>query len=580
MTRDPAVRRGGARLTGLILVLGLTAVGILIGGDLLRRRGEDRGRVLMRAIAQVEVDIAVSHLWLEEHVSGDRVDLDELDERLARAGRLAAELAEDALRLPVLAQRTQALADWISAFRAISEERLAGYAAQEPVGIGSPIDERYDAVFAEVFDQSQALGAAIDADLGRERRRALVWFWVWVAIWGGAVVATAGLVGRFERRRHRTERALDASQSQLVASQKIEAVGRLAGGLAHDLNNYLAAIRGHCELVMRRPEPSDRVVAKMERVLALTGKASSLIDRLQGFTQRRPPEREILSLRQLIEMLASMVRPSLGEHVRLETDLAPDLHAISADPAQLEQVLVNLVFNARDALPEGGVIRVRAANRGPSTVRIAVDDEGVGIPPELRERIFEPLVSTKEGAHTGLGLSIVHQIVTAHDGSIGVESTVGRGTTFSIDLPSTGSPPEPGGNRDDPEAPSVLLAVDNEHILLVDDNDDFREATAAVLEDLGYRVTTAANGTEAWTWFERSGADLDLLLTDVVMPGLGGHALADRIRRARDVKVLFLSGHSEEMLGREGVGAGEAQVMKGVATREVLARRIRDLLDR
>ncbi len=428
--------RVGWRLPGLILALGATAIAILLGGDLLRRRGDDRGRALLRAIAQIEVDIAISHLWLEEHVTGDQVDLYELEGRLRRAGSLAEGLASDGVPVTSLRNRSKALAGWIDEFRTISSERLEGYAAGLAVGIGSATDERYDAVFAEVFDQSEALGAALEKRLRAERATGKMWFWALVALWCALVIATVVLLRRYERRRYVAERALDASQIQLLEAQKIEAVGRLAGGLAHDLNNYLAAIRGHCELVARRPQPGERVVAKMERVLALTGKASSLIDRLQRFTQRREPQREILDLRLLIEALVAMVRPSVGERVSIEMALARDLRPLLADPVQLEQVLVNLVFNARDAMPDGGRIRIAADNQGHDAVRMAVRDEGTGIPPELRERIFEPLVSTKDGAHSGLGLSIVHQIITAHGGAIAVECTEGAGSEFEIVLPA------------------------------------------------------------------------------------------------------------------------------------------------
>lgn len=587
------MRNSRSWLPGAVLAAGTVSVALLLGTDIVRQRAALADMARIGAVAEIEVASAVTHLWLEEYVSGDRVDLPAIDRRLehslslARAMQGSAEVASPTpvrrLETPELRRQAAELERWLETFRAISDERLAGYKSGLVVGIGSPIDASYDDVFAEVFAQTKSLSAALRARLMRGQKRSHTVFLVVIGAWSGLMmVAAAGLWTR-ERRRRRVEDKLQRSQEQLLQSQKMDAVGRLAGGLAHDLNNYLAAIRGHCELVrIRRPE-GDALVAKMDRTISIVNKAASMIARLQTFSHRQPPQYAVVGLGAVIESMTTLIGPTLGDNIRLRTSLPEDLWMVSADRTQLEQLIVNLLVNAREAMPEGGEILIHASNQedvGPAgdQVLLSVSDTGIGVAPELRDQIFEPFVSTKTGSgdgHGGLGLAIVYGIVDQHGGTIEVESEVGTGTTFSVSLPRCVDEAAVAVGEEDADLP----VHGTEKILLVDDNDDFRESTGALLAEYGYQVTAAADGEAALDRCAEQDYRFDLVLTDVVMPGIGGRELVDRIRRQRHVKVIFMSGHSERMLSRCGVERGEVQVLKNLVAGKALARSIRRLLD-
>lgn len=577
-----------------VLALGAASVLLLLVTDRLRERATAADRAWSRAVAQIEVDIAISHLWIEEHVSGDRVDLAEVDTRLARARRQASQLlgrgeSTSAAMVgwvdaaPDIRGQAEILERWLAVFEALSEERLRGFDAGGDVGIGSPTDTRYDDVFAEVLVQTRVLQDLLTARLATTRQRSRTVFTAIVTAWSLLVAMAVIVLWRYENRRRLDLRALEDSQAQLLQSQKLEAVGRLAGGLAHDLNNYLAAIRGHCELARRKIEDDDPVAMRLDRAVAVVGRAADLIDRLQTFGRPQPIRREVVAVDELIEGTVKMIRPSLHDDIELHTELPAERWHVEADPRQLEQVLVNLLVNARDAMPTGGEIHIAAvhhhAQSGLETdaIEISVHDSGQGIPPELRERIFEPFLTTKGGrGRNGLGLAIVYGIVDRHGGEIEVESELGLGTVFRIRLPRTSAP-----------APVVIPEIDDdepiegrERILLVDDNAEFRHATAALLEELGYSVVAAADGRGALEACGAAEAPFEALLTDVVMPGIGGRELADRVRdRMPGIRVLFLSGHSQHILGRYGVGDGEAHVLKNAVSGVGIARRLRQLLD-
>ncbi len=596
-TGDSRSRR--AWLPWTVLLMGLASVILLLGTDFVRQRAEVADLARIGAVRQIEVDIAVTHLWLEEHVTGDRVDLSEIDRRLERSLSLTramlgtAEASAPSRLLPLedgdLKRKAEALEDWLLTFQAISRDRLAGYERGLDVGIGSPEDVSYDDVFAEVFAQTVRLAEMLDQRMARNQARSRRVFYGAVGAWSVVIAMAAFALWFHERRRYQAELDLRRSREQLLQSQKMEAVGRLAGGLAHDLNNYLAAIRGHCELVSRKQPTGDTLVVKMDRVVGIVNKAATLIGRLQTFGHRQPPHDALVSLGAVAESMATMIAPTLGEHIRLVRELPSEPWLVSADPTQLEQLLVNLLVNARDALPQGGEIEVRVANIAAGSgrrdwVRLTVSDNGVGIPEEIRDKVFEPFVSTKStagGGHSGLGLAIVYNIIDQHGGSIEVVSEEGSGTSFHVLLPRAEGRSADGPADKDPLGDRVAYGDErgDERILLVDDDDDFRESTQALLADLGYQVWAAGDGAEALKICAQEAYGFDLVLTDVVMPGLGGRELVDRIRRHADVKVIFMSGHSERMLSRYGVDRGEVQVLKNVLSGEALARRIRALLD-
>lgn len=583
----------GFWLPAIILALGAASVALLLGTDFVRQRASASDFARLDAVSSIELDIALTHLWLEEYVTGDRVDLPGIDRRLAASLDLARALGGRSRELddrttldsPSLRAKADDLEGWLETFRSISEQRLSGFRAGDAVGIGSPIDDQYDTVFDEVFSQTQSLSVALRQRMDdRQRRSRRIFFFV-VAGWSALVTLAAGALWTREVRRRKAEAELQISQQQLMQSQKMEAVGRLAGGLAHDLNNYLAAIRGRCDLVRIKQPSGDALTSKMERTITLIDKAAAMIARLQTFSHRQPPRSARVDLGAVVESMTAMIAPTLGDDIKLSTAIDRGLWPVSADHTQIEQLIVNLLVNARDAMPAGGGIDIAVFNR-PATpinsdqVVLKVSDSGVGIAPEIRDQIFEPFVTTKSGAgegHSGLGLAIVFRIVSGHGGRIDVESEVGHGTTFEIALPRGA----------DDQAPEVAVSAahemidprGDETILLVDDNDDFRETTQALLVELGYRVIAAENGEAGLARAREVDHEFDLVLTDVVMPGIGGRQLVDRIREHRDVKVIFMSGHTERVLSRYGVGEGEVQVLKNLVSGEALARRVRILLD-
>lgn len=583
-------------LPGLVVAFGIVSVALLLGTNRIRQRATTEGMARLQAIDQIEVDIAIVHLWIEEYVSGDLVDLAEIDRRLRDAQAQAQALVGGGVpgsRLPIevhppveseLRDRAASLASWLTEFASVSQQRRDGFLRGEDVGIGSAIDRTYDAIFAEVLQQTESLGDALAESLHRSEARSSIQVAVIVSAWALLVAVAAFALWAHERRRRRLDAELADSRMQLQRGQRLEAVGRLAGGLAHDINNYLAAIRGHCELVRMKSGDRERVEAKMNRVVGIVNKASSLIERLQTFSQRRPVTTRPVAVGDVIDDVSAVVRPTIGEDLALAIDVERGLWPIEADPSQIEQVLVNLLVNARDAMPTGGKVTLVARNvvaahsaLGVDAVRIRVADDGPGIAPDLLERIFEPYVTTRGGRrHSGLGLSIVYGVVRQHGGRIDVRSS-NQGATFTIELPRSHrsadiASPEPTvqGDRE---------TMGDERILLVDDNEDFRTSTYEYLQALGYRVTTAADAAEALAAVARAPAPFDLVLTDVVMPGLDGRQLVERLRAEAPIRAIFVSGYSEQTTSLHGLDAGSVHLIKGQFTGEELAATVRHILD-
>lgn len=572
-----------------VLAVGLISVALLIGSDVLQRRSELRHLQVIQALAEIQTAVAVSHLWLEEYVSGDQVDDGKIFDPIYRARTLVGAMlgtADGELRriaIPpqeaALIRQATALQASIEKFEENARERYQGFERSLPVGIGSTLDVEYDHVFDQLLAEAGELGTAYGELMGRHRQRGRLIFLVLVSAWSAVVaVATVGLRNR-EQHRRRAEEALEHSRGQLLRSQKLDALGRLAGGLAHDINNYLAAIRGHCELVRMKRHEGDRLVRKMDSVIRTVDRASTLIDRLLVFSRRQPMKLEVVRLDRMLDGLAKMMRPSLGEDVRLTVRGAADLWNVEVDLAQIEQVLVNLLVNARDAMPTGGRIEIAAANRstaGTDEVVVTVSDSGRGIPAADLEHVFEPFWSTKEGHRGGgLGLATAFAVVEQHGGGIEVTSEVGQGTTFEIRLPRC--------RRHEtflPEAASTAEEAlgGDERILLVDDNRDFRHSTRALLEALGYEVVAVADGERALAAADRGGVP-DLVLTDVVMPGISGPELVDRLRAHGSVEAIFISGHPAEVAARYGLDPDTTRLVKKQIAFTALAREIRKLLD-
>jgi len=384
---------------------------------------------------------------------------------------------------------------------------------------------------------------------------------------------------------------LSQTQSQLIQAQKMQAVGQLAGGIAHDFNNLMTVITGRAQLLLRQLRPGDPLRRDVDAISATAQRATDLTRQLLAFSRKQVLEPKVLNLNQVVADLAPMLRRLIGDHVELVTALDPDLGQTKADPRQLEQVLMNLALNARDALPDGGRITLETANvvldadyarehvgsRPGPHVMLAVSDTGRGMDAETLARIFEPFFTTKgPGKGTGLGLATVYGIVKQSGGNIWVYSEVGRGTTFKIYLPRVFEAPDV-----QPPAPAPTgMPRGQETILLVEDDETVRHLARDILTAQGYNVLEATHGGEALLLAGRCQGPIHLLLTDVVMPHMSGRALADRLATTHpETKVLYMSGYTENAVVHHGVLDGETVYIQKPFTVEGLARKVREVLD-
>jgi PAS domain S-box-containing protein len=386
-------------------------------------------------------------------------------------------------------------------------------------------------------------------------------------------------------------RELSQTRDQLVQSQKMEAIGQLAGGVAHDFNNLLTVIIGRSQLFLARVAVGDPGRRDVEMVNRAAERAASLTRQLLAFSRKQVLKPEPLDLNALVGGLAPMLRRLIGEHIDLVIAPGGDLGQVMADPGQIEQVVMNLVVNARDAMPDGGTMRVQTEHAQLGATRahlegrippgdyvaVEVQDTGSGMDPATIARIFEPFFTTKEpGKGTGLGLSTVYGIVNQSGGHIGVDSAPGRGTTFTIYLPRTALPvPSPTRGRE-----TVAMVGGSETILLVEDEDEVRQLARDVLESCGYTVLATGDPREALSIATRRGEEIDLLVTDMVMPTIRGSVLAARLRRQLPaLPLLYVSGYTDEMATPGGKIEPPAPLLQKPFTPPALARAVRDVLD-
>ena len=367
----------------------------------------------------------------------------------------------------------------------------------------------------------------------------------------------------------------------------MDAIGQLAGGVAHDFNNLLTVILAYSDIVLSKLAPEDPLSPAVKAINDAGERAASLTRQLLSFSRQMVLSPKVLDLNAVVSDTETMLRRLIGEDILLQVSLDPKIQRVMVDPGHLSQVLINLVVNARDAMPRGGSLTIStkdvdlAANatqpdlRPGKYVLLTVSDSGVGMTLEVQAHLFEPFFTTKGvGKGTGLGLAVVHGIIRQSSGHIEFESALGQGTTFRIYLPAV-----------DASQPAILERLSDEKfrgketVLLVEDEDSVRELARVVLESYGYQVLTARDGAQALKTAEHHHAEIDLLVTDVVMPNLGGRELAEILRTNRPhLRVLYVSGYTDDAVVRHGILQDQVSFLPKPFDRRALAAKVREVL--
>jgi PAS domain S-box-containing protein len=399
----------------------------------------------------------------------------------------------------------------------------------------------------------------------------------------GRVLGSLGIYQDITKRR--------VLEQQLQMAQKMEAVGRLSGGIAHDFNNLLGVILGYIQVIKRTLVPGNSLYEYAEEIEKASRRAVSLTRQLLAFSRQQVLEPVVLILNTLVADMEKMLPRLIGEDIDLKLMLAPTLGQVKADPGQLEQVLMNLAVNARDAMPDGGKLTIQTANaeidaafvrEHPGSiageyVMLAVTDTGTGMDPETQAQIFEPFFTTKgRDKGTGLGLATVYGVVKQSNGYITVESEIGKGSLFTIYLPRV----EQHAAVPVKSSPETRNYRGSETILLVEDAEPLRKLARLFLMENGYHVFAAADGSEAQKVAAQISGSIDLLLTDVVMPGVNGRVLAERLAPSHPgMKILYMSGYTDSFIAGHGVLEPGVHLLRKPFTEEVLVRKVRELLD-
>jgi PAS domain S-box-containing protein len=468
-------------------------------------------------------------------------------------------------------------------------ERILGWKAHEVLGKPLPFAEgsdglrdhflRGESVTSLELPRKRKDGSIVDLSLSAAPLRDAR---------GKAAGIVALLADVTDRKQAEAQRA--QLEEQLRQSQKMEAVGRLAGGVAHDFNNLMTAVSGYAQLLQERFAGDGQAKGWADEILKAAGRASSLTRQLLAFSRRQVLQPKVLDLNGVVRGLEGLFRQLIGESIELAFVLDPTLGSVKADQGQVEQVLMNLAVNARDAMGPGGRLTIETRNvdlgdeyqdrhgraRSGPNVMLAVSDTGAGMPPEVQAHLFEPFFTTKEKG-TGLGLATVYGIVKQTGGDIWAYSEPGRGSVFKIYLPRTDAPPPEPRERD---ATRTRLRGGAETILLTEDSEIVRRLLREILHQQGYRVLEASEGQEALRISRESAEPIHLLVTDMVMPGMSGRELAARLAAQRpDLPVLYMSGYTEEAIARHGELDPGTLFLEKPFSPETLARKVREILD-
>jgi two-component system cell cycle sensor histidine kinase/response regulator CckA len=397
---------------------------------------------------------------------------------------------------------------------------------------------------------------------------------------------------RYALRNWQSSRALHDREEQLRQSQKMEAIGRLAGGVAHDFNNLLTAIIGYTDMITERADVDPATAREVGQIRAAADRGSALTRQLLAFSRKQFLNPTVLNVNESVAGLLHMLPRLIGDHIQTEARLGTGLGFVRADASQIEQVIVNLVLNARDAMPTGGHITIetagvtfhddRLADDGVALppgnyVMLTISDTGIGMDEQTRAHAFEPFFTTKpKGKGTGLGLATVYGIIDQSGGGITIDSAPGRGTSIRIYLPVTSALP----TMPEPQHAAPLATEGTETLLLVEDNDAIREISARALRRRGYTVYEARNAEEAIHWAGRGQRRPDMLITDVVMPGLSGPNLAERLMQENpELRLLYVSGYTDEATEVHGTFWGGVPLLQKPFTPSQLAERVRMALD-
>jgi PAS domain S-box-containing protein len=508
----------------------------------------------------------------------DKTEQLNAEERLERLAALVS-CSEDAI---VATDLYGMITDWNA-----GAERLFGYTASEVTG-------RSNLLFVPPDDMERAIKITHDLRQGKEFQPYEA---VRVKKDGGTVVVSVRLSHIKYKNRivgfsviYRDLTHTRKLEEQLRQAQKMEAVGQLAGGIAHDFNNLLTVISGYSQIVLTNL-PSGVEREQVDQIYKAGERAARLTRQLLAFSRKQVLEPRVLDLNIVVDEAGKMLRRLIGEDIILTTALASDLNAVKVDPGQIEQVIINLVVNARDAMPQGGQLTIETTNvdldesyaklhmevRPGRYVLLAISDTGCGMDEATKARIFEPFFTTKGvGEGTGLGLATVYGIVKQSGGHVSVYSEVGHGTSFKIYLPIVQDTVPTGESLHGPQ----VSIHGNESVLLVEDEEAVRGLSRMALQMYGYTVIEARNGDDAIRICKEHPGPIHLLATDVVMPGMSGRQLAESLRSVRPLRVLFLSGYTDDAVVRHGVLEAEADFLQKPFTPVALANKVRQILDR